>query len=475
MTIGCCVDRSFADGRDVAKDRARWRAARQPAGRRSRLGYTLGMLGAVALAGCHFPDKFAVHSAEYNVQAATIKTQNLLVNILRAAHRRPLQFTDLTTVTGQTSLSAGGSFQLPFAGRANGGPRLLTFEPTVTETEAPSFTVAVLNTKEFYEGILTPIPTQLLAYYLGIGMPRAMLLTLAIAEIDYGPADALHRVYNRPNGAAAPTYEQFQKLLGDLLDLGLNVEGVEEHTAIGAPFDQKSLPDPKDAIDQEAKGIKAVRHRLDEPGLSLPPEQRARFRSAGYFYQFEKTRVVYRFCFDRTFTRNGTVLRPGTPIGDTGEVVDPGAICNSAAGQSGSATAAPPRPVGESTLQAGAPGEAGGSPTPRRVFTFSVRSTEAVIYFLGELMRHDLGLVPPPMTPMITSDSSRNILFHIDPGGGTLGTISADFEGRAYHIAVDPTGGDRSSQVMDLLTELLAQNNSAKDLPAPSVIPILPR
>ena len=39
-------------------------------------------------------------------------------------------------------------------------------------------------------------------------------------------------------------------------------------------------------------------------------------------------------------------------------------------------------------------------------------------------------------------------------------------------MIVDPSGKDRSSQVMELLTELLAQNNSAKDLPAPSVIPI---
>jgi hypothetical protein len=110
------------------------------------------------------------------------------------------------------------------------------------------------------------------------------------------------------------------------------------------------------------------------------------------------------------------------------------------------------------------------------VFRFSVRSTEAVIYFLGELMRHDLGLVPPPMTPMIASDSGDpNVLFHVSPGAGNDGAISTNFEGRAYHIDVDPTGRDRSSQVMDLLTELLAQNNSAKDLPAPSVIPILPR
>src|SRR5579884_1622536 len=439
--------------------------------RRRRRGLALALAASAILGGCRFADHFAGHSAEYHVQAAQIKSQDLLVNILRAAHRRPLQFTDLTTVTGQTSVATSGSFQLPFAGRPNGGPALFIFQPMLTETEQPNFTVAVLNTKEFYEGILTPIPTQLIAYYLGIGMPRAMVMTLAIAEIDYGRPDSPHRVYNRPNSAEAPLYDQFQRLLGALLDLGLTVEAVESRTPTGPPFDEKSLPEPKEAIELEEKGIKPVRHPLDEPGASLTPEQRARFCRAGYFYQYEKTKTDYRFCFDRTLARAGVLLRPGMAIGDTGEVMEASAICNGGAAPSAGANG---RPAGESTLQRAAGAAAGGA-APQRVFSFSVRSTEAVIYFLGELMRHDLGLVPPQMTPTLTADGSGNILFHVVPGAGSGDAIAASFDGRPYHIRVDPTGGDRSSQIMDLLTELLAQNNSAKDLPAPSIIPILPR
>ena len=445
-------------------------AAPSPRGS-TRLLSAAGLFGlaAVILAGCHYPDKFSGHSAEYNVQAATIKSQNLLVNIMRAAYRQPLQFTDLTTVTGQTSLTASANFNLPIAGPSFSYPRLFQFNPTLTETEAPSYTVAVLNTKEFYEGILTPIPTQMMAYYIGIGMPRAMLMTLAIAEIQYGPGDAVHRTYNRADSGGAPTYEAFQKLLGDLIDLGLTVAAVHEHTAIGPPFDEKGLPAPKDAVPLEAQGIKAVRHSFAETGSSLPPDQQALFRKAGYYYQLEKTSIAYRFCFDRSLTRSGVDLRPGVPIGDTGEVLDASAICST------SAAAAPGQPAGEHALQ-GAASDAGGQGAgPPRGFTFSLRSTEAVIYFLGELMRHDLGLVPPRFTPTIVSESGPSVLFHIAPGSGDGTAIDASFGGHDYHIAVDPTGRDRSSQVMDLLTELLAQNNSAKDLPAPSVIPILPR
>ena len=49
--------------------------------------------------------------------------------------------------------------------------------------------------------------------------------------------------------------------------------------------------------------------------------------------------------------------------------------------------------------------------------------------------------------------------------------ITAAFDGRDYDVDAGPTGKHRLSQVLDLVTELLAQNNSAKDLPQPSVIP----
>jgi hypothetical protein len=56
------------------------------------------------LAGCIVADRFAGQSVEYNMQTETIKNQNLLNNIIRFAYRRPLQFTDLSTITGQVSV-----------------------------------------------------------------------------------------------------------------------------------------------------------------------------------------------------------------------------------------------------------------------------------------------------------------------------------------------------------------------------------
>ena len=133
---------------------------------------------AAMLAGCELADQLSGHSVEYNVQAAMVKNQTLLINILRAAYRQPLQFTDLSTISGSVSVSGSAAFNVPFGGPQEGN----TFNPSITVSNTPTYTVSVLNTKEFYQGILTPIPMKSLSYYLNIGFPKYPLLTLEIGR-----------------------------------------------------------------------------------------------------------------------------------------------------------------------------------------------------------------------------------------------------------------------------------------------------
>jgi hypothetical protein len=426
-----------------------------------------GATAVAVLASCTAVDKFSQHSVEYNLQAETIKNQNLLLNIVRAAYRKPMQFTDLSTITGQVSLSGTVGLSLPFGGPPDSFNRVTLVSPSMTTTDSPSFTVSVLNTKEFYQGILTPLPMQTISFYIQLGIPMPVLMTLAIADITYGPPDSLTRVHNRP-----ADYDRFQTLLQALLDLGLNVEQVEDTEIIGTPLDEQGLPRAADAAALDAKGIKIVRHSLATDGGGLPPDQVARFRRAGYYYQLEKTDLITRFCFDRRLTRNGVTLTPGMPIADTGEHLEASAICGAAKAAAAKSPTEQQRAAGIHNLQTATSAAAQGPAAPANVFSFSTRSTEAIIYFLGELARHDLGLVEPRFTPTVLGNLGPNVLFHISAGRGGKNAIDVGYDGRTYHIDVDPTGHDRSSQVMELVTEFLAQNNSAKDLPAPSVIPI---
>ena len=139
--------------------------------------------------------------------------------------------------------------------------------------------------------------------------------------------------------------------------------------------------------------------------------------------------------------------------------------------------------------------EAAGAPSPSnrqkggvyalnlggRKIGLNVRSVEGVIYYLGEWARQEFFHIGENPTPTIVSRSShcgegaRDTLFHVERGASQELSISTSYEGNDYYVRVDPNGCDRSSQVMELVLELLALNNSAKDLPAPSVIPVLTR
>ena len=286
-----------------------------------------------------------------------------------------------------------------------------------------------------------------------------MLLALAISEIEYGHAGHTKRVDNIP---AKP---EFSQLLGTLIAFGLNVEEADATTVVGDPFGDKDYPAPKVIADLDGQGIQVVRHGIDEPGSALTAAQKAHLRAAGHYFQLEKTSADSRFCFDPSYAAPNVVVAAGVPArrhrGD-----DFGARAVRVGHRAAGARAGTARAAGIHQIGGAVAAQSAAGADASQVLSFRVRSTEGMIYYLGEISRYQLGLVPAdgplPDRP----------IFRIAEGPGDRNSIAAPYNGKTYRVIVDPSGKDRSSQVMELLTELLAQNNSAKDLPAPSVIPI---
>jgi hypothetical protein len=128
---------------------------------------TLSLLASACVA-----DIFGERAVSYNQEAATNKDKTILTNIIRASLGRPLQFTDLTTVSGTASQSLSLAGVFPFA--VHRPPTVGvsdTFSPTASLSGGPTFSVANLSTKEFYSGILNSISTQEVAYYVDEGYP----------------------------------------------------------------------------------------------------------------------------------------------------------------------------------------------------------------------------------------------------------------------------------------------------------------
>jgi hypothetical protein len=317
-------------------------------------------------------------------------------------------------------VSGTAAFTVPFGGPRSG----FLFSPSVTESDTPNFTVAVLNTQEFYNGILRPISPQLISYYISQGYSRNVLFTLLISEIE---KENLPPFYNVPG----KYYEDFIKELEGLIDEGLTVQPIDDDVLLGPPLTAKEV------------------QRMDIAKLDA---QQITIARDGPYYQLKKPNIVYRFC-----------LKPATS--------DATGTCKATQEQSDGRPPDNSGKMGRYTLQLG-----------KQKIGFHVRSVEGVIYYLGEWVREQVESIGgiANQAPTIADKSGRcreasNILFKLEQGGGQERSISTSYQGKDYHIDVDPKGCDRSSQVLELVLELLALNNSAKDLPAPSVIPILTR
>ena len=115
--------------------------------------------------------------------------------------------------------------------------------------------------------------------------------------------------------------------------------------------------------------------------------------------------------------------------------------------------------------------------TVRLRIEVTIRSVEGIIYYLGELARGELNIGgvnmgSPPTVP--TGAGYNQVLFRVRQNCTGLGAeIDAVYNGTRYCVSIDPSGADRSSQVMEIVLQLLALNTSAKTLPAPSVITVL--
>ena len=469
-----------------------------------QLGPTL--LAAGIVSGCAIPDTYGFRSVHYNVEAEESKNKTLLLNVIRAAYRKPLQFTDVSSILGQTSGTIKADLALPFAANLVTAARIFSLTPGVSITGGPNFTVNVLNTKEFYQGILSPIPPQTVAYYLQSGIPRPVILMLLVSKIEYGPLADLTAVYS--DVASKDGFEHFRELLQVLIDAGLDIEQVGDVAVLGPPLRDVDLRDAKVLQSLDAQGVKVVRHAKTDPNPLIPDAQREAIEGP-YYYLLEVNKTSFRVCFDhRSFSTDKLKAYPALV-----EVLknEPAVLCQASAEERRRATSKPSAPpVGGASAPtvplAPSTGDVAPVTPPTKPVTqspapppppplnapnvqalhiasgdlrLSMRSVEGVIYYLGEIVRRELGLDGrPAFTPKIRTVPEADVdtvLFALSRGMTTGPQISVGYDGVDYHLAVDPSAKDRSAQVLELVLQLLAQNNSAKDLPAPSVIPVISR
>lgn len=528
--------------------------------RRGNLARAVGVALLVSsLFGCTFPsDYFGNRAVEYNREAEDATLSAMLLNIVRASQRRPMQFTGLQSVTGtsSTSGSIGGTdqsvhntpFVLPQAAASTFVSRAITNSGTSSASISggPTFTVPVLDTQEFYQGILTPIPLSVIDFYIQEGFPPEMLADLFILNIEVtriDPGGHCQRFTFVNSVSNDLQFGQFQAMVDYLVASGFIAERVSRTTEFGP-----AIPAPK--ASDAARAVDAYAHAA-QAGLDVKKD-----RKTGK-YNLEKKSSELRTCF----------MYKGGPYPDWLAAKDKSIFCgNFKLAKAGAKEAGPEciaKTSGAKRATTGASAAdyntdnqgvtANGQSEFRGIalapavldriaalqqeqmaqsdytipyddlfpvnefrgahisMKFHTRSTEGILYYLGEIVRRNLA--PEHAAPRIIqtkvginygtypmhecwdADTVTDVLalghgsryhadaklpvrceklFVVNPGPSAGGNVvSVAYNGIMYSIPHDRETGGRSSQVTELVKQVLNLNTSAKQLPSTTVISVV--
>jgi len=521
-----------------------------------RCGVAATALVQLALVGCSFPsDYYGVRAVDYNREAEQATQQALLLNIIRASQRRPMQFTGLQSVTGTSSTSAsvnaagGTTSNQPFSA----APANTVLSSVITRsvggtgsiTGGPTFTVPVLDTQEFYQGILTPVPLQVIDFYLQEGLPAELIFDLFVSKVVVTRIDdGSCTQFTFENTVSSDLrFGQFQALADYLISSGLWAERISKATSYGPALH----PASKASAGDLAKTVEAYA-KAAEAGLSLSKSKNGQ-------YTVEKKSSEIRSCFmyyggpfpDWLRAKDKSIFCGQFKPGGSGAAADAGGpqqceaknrglVNYTSADQGVTANGlsefkgialSPAFLQRIAELQKAAMDSPEGKYISDRdlfpvsafhnahvSFKFHTRSTEAILYYLGEIVRRQLtpehggtrmvqantwlqyGTFPntdcngtpdaadniqlsylshdPKLQPKFKVNYRCDNIFVLDQGlvpGHDVDSVF--YAGANYSIPADRTRAGRTAQVLEIVKQVLALNTSAKQLPSTTVISVV--
>jgi hypothetical protein len=422
---------------------------------RRTLRAAAALAGTLALAACATVDNFGDRGLAYNEQITSTQNRMLFLNIVRAAHKHPMAFTSIGSVAGTATASGALGFTLPFADN----PGLIPFQagPQLSASGGPTFTINNLDGQDFMKGFLTPVDVKTIDLFGQEGLPWQELYDLFISKVaitdSYGhPRAWLH---NSPGEWASQVADeaQFQEFLEVLRRAQMHTEAIQDFIRIGPEVSGKDAPtlDAAIAATQANLVLAAV-----GPGR----------------YQLGRTVTDHRFCIGNPAA---TVLMIRAAGQDYPMDVTPGMRCGATAAER--AGASPSSDDAGATHKLFASAAKGGYQ-----LIVSLRSAEAVTYYLGEVLRQQLCL---DANGRCGDFASRLVMVRSDvhddaptplfvaalraPRPRDL--VAVRYMGQTICVAGDEA--NRSAQVLTVLGQLLNLNKSAKDNPAPNIVTLV--
>ncbi len=468
--------------------------------RRSLLAF--GLLSTVDLSGCAVHQRLATQAVNFNLAVEKTQNEMLLLNVIRAQDRMPMYLTGMSTLTGgvQTTFSAtaGGTYT-----RTKGSPGGVAPMQTMTDTlahtympsamasesENPAYTLTLLDNQEFMRGFMSPVGKDILAYYWSQGWPPELLVYLLVKKVELvkqvyddkkkayvdGPKFVLD---NYPNADAAdlPEMTCFGRWIRhEFLARKPEVGTVSQPENIGAPL-------PLSEVTNLEKLVKAA----SQDGLMVAKDDNGVF-------QLQRKQTDVRFTF--AVEKNNKPLEPEKYEDDGNckglkDFLAPEETSGSAGNQD--AGKVKDWKVDYFKELATDKTRIGMAPDSAKMKTnFVLRSPEALLYYLGELMRV-ANRSASPLVPSVCIQNHFHPLFIALPAGECKHTlVDADSGRDSFSIPAEadtPSEGckngelrfekprcetGRSMQAVRLLNQLMSLQKSAKDNPAPALVRVI--
>jgi len=445
------------------------------------LCFTLIILSGVSLAGlltgC-YPlapkENMIKRTTEYNLVAERTGNEMLLLNIVRASQRRPMYFTSFGKLTGNITYEFGtGGIKIPFGAIGSGENGSYSIAPSATYRSSPLFDMAVLDTKEFTCGIMKPVSMTTIEYYWRQGWPQEMLLYLFINRLEIREPNGVLR-YGYDNDPDGPTFGGFQKQI-QTEKWTWDIEEDPNAACIGK-VDVNAAAQLKDLIEVQKAGLRLRQSKGEKDKMELLPGQ------AQYIF----TRV------EKTEGRKKVAENAKTAKPEADRTKAEAAKTEAEKAKAGKTEA---EETQEENLSFGLPGSASPITKDKRPYgVVYLRSPEAVLYYLGEILRAEMKAADKkecPNVPIVHSDPRRPearpaVLFCAckskakGKGKAVAPWLSVDYEGTTYVIPGCPDTDegnctDRSMHVLSLVSQLIGMQKTSAELPATGVVNVIGR
>jgi hypothetical protein len=391
------------------------------------------LTGLSTVLGCTTPvtPDFMEMSTKYANLLETYQINMMFTNIMRASFQEPLSFLDMPNINGSGSITNAPSVNSVFAtpsvfGKLGsvGTQWALAFGNSFT------FTQSSLDNATFWKGMEADIPTESIRYFLHNHIPREVVFSLVIDEIETSDSQGRKAVYI--NNPLRPGYPSFQKELYTLLALGLTIESSQAMEKIGSPMSESQLSmfySTNIPVNVDGQSIEIKK-------ISNAPVK---------LYQRYKTYQSFKFCFPRNKNQSEIQKKYGDSI-----------FCDAGKSKEGSQSS---------------------SLTNLKIQT---RSTRKIYYFLGEVVASQLKesnsyLITLPPTDSTFNDkvgeSNQYALFVVDKNKALKNPFASyeALDGNTY--SVPRVNNGYSSIIIDMLTQFQTMAKVPGSVPpSPAVI-----